>query len=273
MYRDYRNNIVGIPTKTFIRNSNILTTRELKPSYIAPSPLSTFIKTPSSQYYTSKMVSTMRDTHFSFGKYTPSHKTVSQETYSIKKPTEFSTISPQTKKTSVSLGSNKNIWQTSNRLSGKFYLVERVETPYKGSSVVMGYDSKKSMTTTQENFKKYPGVNINNLDPFVSDDIKKRHFTFGNTGVKYQPTNRTYGKYQGTRQRFDDKALGYLKNVHYKFGHDDIPMTSTSMSEYTQKKSSRSTPMNDLKVHSIVLGTFRNNWVTCKSMDSRSYLY
>ncbi|OMJ66258.1 hypothetical protein SteCoe_36962 [Stentor coeruleus] len=218
------------------------------------------------------MVSAMRDSHFVLGEHSPSHRTVSQDTYSIKKPIEVSIINPQAKMTSVSLGTNKNIWQTSNKLSGNFYRVEKADSPYKGSSVIMGFDSKKTMTTSQELYKSHRGVNINNLDPYVSEDIKKRHFSFGDSGVKYQPINKVYGKVQGTRQKLDDKALGYLKNVHYSFGNDESSMMSTTMSEFTHKQTQKSEMVNELKTHSIVLDTFQNKWLTSTSIN-RSWFF
>ncbi|OMJ80660.1 hypothetical protein SteCoe_19039 [Stentor coeruleus] len=243
-----------------------------KPSFITVTKQSIYSKPFTAQHDTSTMVSAMRNSHFVLGEHSPAHRTVSQDTYSAKKLTEIITISPQAKKTSVSLGTNKSLWKTSNTLPGKFYVVEKADWPYKDSSVIMGFDSKKNMTTTQENFKQHLGNNINNLDPFVSEDIKKRHFTFGSTGVKYQPINKVYGKQQGPRQTFDDKALGYLKNVHYSFGNDEASMMSTTMSEFTYKQSPRSKPSVDLKSHSIVLGTFQNKWLTSKAIDARRTL-
>lgn len=137
----------------------------------------------------------------------------------------------------------------------------------------LGFDSKRNSTTTQENYKRYAGVNTNTLDSFTSEDIKKKHFSFGASDVNYKTCNRNYGYLQGSVQKPDEKFLNELKSVHFRFGNDDSPMMTTTMSEYTSKKSPNSKVAKNLKSHSIVLGTYENKWITTKTIDSARNTY
>ena len=132
----------------------------------------------------------------------------------------------------------------------------------------MGFDSKKNQTTTQDNYKRYAGININNLDAFTSEDIKKMHFSFGSNDSPYQTCNRNYGYIQGNRQKPDQKFMNELKGVHFSLGNDEASMLSTTMSEFTHKNSPLVKPSDRLKSHSIVLGTHQNNWLTTKKIEN-----
>jgi hypothetical protein len=219
--------------------------------------------------YSTKTIDDMLDCHFMLGADERDHKTIHQSVYSNTQVKDPSQILPETKMTSVKLGTSKNIWETSNKTNSSFYKVEKADYPYKGSFVVMGFDDMKGKTTTQDNYKRYAGNNQNRLDDFTSEDIKKRHFSFGSTSTKYQPVNRGYGSSTGPRQQVDEKFLNELKIAHYSFGNDEVSMMSTAKSEFTHKSSPVHVIKNDTRAHSIVLGTHSNNWLTMKSIDAR----
>lgn len=218
----------------------------------------------------SKTIDDMLDCHFSLGEHNSGHQTINQDVYSSKTLKNASQIMPETKMTSVKLGTSKNAWETSNKKTGdSFYKVEKADYPYKGSFVIMGFDNRKPPTTTQENYKRYAGVNQNRLDDFTSEDIKKRHFSFGSTNVNYEPVNKGYGDSPGKGTKMDEKFLNELKTVHYTFGNDEANMTSTAKSEFTKKHSPVHVAKGGSGAHSIVLGTHTNNWMTMRNVDAR----
>ena len=219
--------------------------------------------------YTQKTIDDMLDCHFKFGADSGSKQTMNQSVYSCVSGHDPSQILPETKMTSVKLGTSKNQWETSNKTVSNFYKVEKADYPYKGSFVVMGFDGVKGQTTNQDNYKRHAGINQNRLDEFTSEDIKKRHFSFGSSPVKYQPVNKGYGGTRGTREKMDEKFMNELKTVHYSFGNDEGNIISTTKSEFTHKTSPVHVIKNDTRAHSIVLGNHINNWLTVKHVDAR----
>lgn len=258
--------------RSYSPNKYSLSLGEYRPNFVSEKQQSFNIKLMETPHAgASQKLNDMLGTNFKLGDRSSSKKTISQESFSTRNFKDPSQISPETKKTSVILGNSKASWHTSNENAGKnFYKVEKSDYPYKGSFVVMGFDSKKNCTTTQENYKRYAGVNANSLDPFTNDDIKKRHFSFGSTDPKYQTCNTNYGYLRGSQQKPDEKFINELKGVHFSLGNDGASMMSTTMSEFTKKKTFRIKPSDNLKSHSIVLGTHQNTWLTTKSIgDAR----
>lgn len=267
---DYNNKFRTYKPRYYSPNKYTLSLGTRKPSFKSVSNQLFTPKPMENLTYKDKTIDDMLDCHFVLGDHASPHQTVNQDVYSSKSLKNGSQIMPETKMTSVKLGTSKNAWDTSNKNMGdSFYKVEKADYPYKGSFVIMGFDNRKPPTTTQENYKRYAGVNQNRLDDFTSDDIKKRHFSFGSTNVKYEPVNRGYGDSPGKKQNIDQKFLNELKIVHYTFGNDGSNMTSTTKSEFTHKNSPVQYAKGGAGAHSIVLGNHQNNWLTMKNVDAR----
>ena len=266
---DYQDSFTNHKPRYYSPNKYTINLGEHKPSFKTINKHHYTSKPLKDLTYTQKTIDHMLDCHFSLGADSVSKQTMNQTVYSLSSEHDPSQIMPETKMTSVKLGTSKTQWETSNKTATSFYKVEKADYPYKGSFVFMGFDGVQGRTTNQDNYKRHTGVNQNRLDEFTSDDIKKRHFSFGSSPVKYQPVNRGYGGIMGSKQKIDEKFLNELKNVHYSFGNDDGNMMSTTKSEFTHKTSPVHVIKNDTRAHSIVLGTHPNNWLTIKNMDAR----
>lgn len=262
---EFQDKFKAYKPRSYSPNKYALTLGGYKPDFVSVNKEKFNSKPVEAQANTKKNVSAMRSTNFRLGDRNSSKKTISQESFSTRHFKDPRQISPETKKTSVILGNSKANWHTSNENAGKnFYQVEKSEYPYTGSFVVMGFDAKKNNTTTQENYKRYTGASINILDPFTNADIKKMHFSFGSNDEKYQTVNTNYGNIRGSPQRPDEKFMNELKSVHFSLGNDGTSMMSTTMSEFTKKKSNLVKPSENLRSHSIVLGTHQSPWASLK---------